>query len=159
MTAGKMVGRMNPVKRIAILLCSMILVSFTLAGFVFNVDLFSVHYREHSDGQSVYRITEHSKQSIPSADTVKDEAEMFWKNIQMGKLKLVRSGLIFAVCLLVFFLSVWRFSPLWMYLRIYRCWVFHMTRFRSELITQKEKDGKKRVEALNRYFPEKSNRK
>lgn len=136
---------MNPVKRIMILLCSMILVSFTLAGFVFNTDLFSGHYPENGDGQVVYRISEHGKKTFPSADAVKNEPEMFWKNVQTGKLKWVRTGIVFFAWFLIFFLSVWRFSLLWKYLRICRRQVFHMARFRRELITQKEKDGKKRV--------------
>lgn len=139
---------MNLVKRIGVLLCSMILVSFTLTGFVFTTTSFLSHNGEDENGQIVYRSVDNGKKKLPSTDATKDESEILLKNIQMGKLKMTRNGVLFVMWILISFLYIWRFSPLWSYVRLFRHRAFHMARFRSELINQKEKDGKKRVTGM-----------
>lgn len=136
---------MNLVKRIVVLLCSMILVSFTLTGFVFTTASFLSSSGEDGNEQVVYRSVDDWKKKLPSADAAKDEAEILLKNMQMGKLKMTRNSVLFVMWILISFLYIWRFSSLWSYVRVFRHRAFHMVRFRSELITQKEKDGKKRV--------------
>lgn len=141
---------MNPVKRIVILVFSMILVSFTLTDFSFAVRSFPVFYMEK--GKAEQTISDHGKKALQSLDTDQNETETLWRNIKRSKAGVARSMALFWACVFAFCAFVFKISPLWSYLRFYRSHVFHLARFRCELITQKEKDGKKRAPVMEQVL-------
>ena len=141
---------MSPVKRTVILICSMILISFTLADFgMAGQDLSHIQNMEETE-EMEQTISEHGKNPLHAPDTTHGETGMLWRMIKGGRESLARSAVLFFACFFAFGFYILRISPLWCYLRFYRFHVFDLARFLCELITQKKKDGKKRI-PIGRY--------
>lgn len=138
---------MSPVKRTVILICSMILVSFTLADFgLAGQDLPQIQSMEEEEDPD-QTISEHGKNPLHAPDTTQGETGMLWRNLKGGRQSLARSAVLFLAYFFALGFYILRISPLWCYLRFYRSHVFDLARFLCELITQKKKDGKKRIPA------------
>nr|WP_317450128.1 hypothetical protein [uncultured Sellimonas sp.] len=147
-----MVGKTNPVKRIVMLICSVILVGFALADFNSAVRPFSLFHMEEGKEKAEQTISDHGKRTAQSLDADQSETEVLWQNIKRSKPGMARSMAFFLACVFTFCGFVFRISLFRSYLRFYRSHVFHLARFRCELITQKEKDGKKRAPVMEQVL-------
>lgn len=134
------------------LICSVILVGFAFADFSSAIIPFSLFHMEEGKEKAEQTISDHGKKAVQSPDTDQNETETLWRNIKRSKAGVARSMALFWACVFAFCAFVFKISPLWSYLRFYRSHVFHLARFRCELITQKEKDGKKRAPVMEQVL-------
>lgn len=134
------------------LICSVILVGFAFADFSSAVIPFSLFHMEEGKEKAEQTISDHGKKAVQSPDADQSETEVLWRNIKRSKPGMARSMAFFWVCVFAFCVFVFRIGRLWSYLRFYHSHVFHLARFRCELITQKEKDGKKRAPVMEQIL-------
>lgn len=139
---------MDLVKKVIVLVCSIILVGFTLTDF-HSVIAEDPAYAGHLfvNKPEKQTLTAHEKKSHPDSDANREEAGIMWKYLRSGKQKAARGLALSTIFLAGSAVALFRIFENRHYLGGLLLQVVYMARFLYELSVQKDKDGKKRTSA------------